>query len=329
MAIDRRDIELQQATHIAMTQMMGVKPGENVLIVSDTELSPRIADALVRGAYAVGAEVAHILYPSRAVSGTEPPPIVAKAMAASDVFIAACVKSITHTLARKEACAAGARGATWPAVTEEIVLRLVPVDYTEVARRCHAIADRWDQADNVVITAPDGTNLTLKATGRKASRRSGICHNPGEFNQIPGVSSIAPLEGTPEGTIVVNASMTITENPTDNLLTEPMRWTVENGKIVKIEGGSQAMQFKQMLAELNDANSYQVCEIGIGFHPTAIITGAVMEDERAAGVVHFGLGTNITHGGTIKAKAHLDGCLQGATLLMDGIPVVKDGKLVI
>ena len=54
-----------------------------------------------------------------------------------------------------------------------------------------------------------------------------------------------------------------------------------------------------------------------------------MEDERAAGVVHFGLGTNITHGGTIKAKAHLDGCLQGATLLMDGIPVVKDGKLVI
>lgn len=329
MAVDRRDIELQKAAHIAMTQMMGVKPGENVLIVSDTELSPRIADALVRGAYAVGAEVSHILYPSREVSGTEPPKVVAEAMKASDVFIAACIKSITHTLARKEACAAGARGATWPAVTEDIVLRLVPVDYTEVSRRCHAIADRWDKAEDVVITSPDGTNLTLKATGRKASRRSGICHNPGEFNQIPGVSSIAPIEGTPEGTIVVNASMTITEDPQDNYLTEPMKWTVAKGKIVEIQGGAQAMKFKRMMEQLNDENSYMVCEVGIGFHPTALISGEVMEDERAAGVVHFGLGTNITHGGTLMAKAHLDGCLRGATLVMDGETVVKDGKLVI
>ena len=54
----------------------------------------------------------------------------------------------------------------------------------------------------------------------------------------------------------------------------------------------------------------------------------MLDDEGAFGVVHIGVGTNITLGGVIKAKTHYDLLMYKPTLIIDGKEILKDGNLV-
>ena len=66
----------------------------------------------------------------RATDGTEPPRRDRRRDArACDVFIAPTTRSLSHTTARKRASEAGARGATMPGVTEDMLARVMAVDF--------------------------------------------------------------------------------------------------------------------------------------------------------------------------------------------------------
>ena len=90
-------------------------------MVTDEEKRP-IGEAL----YAAGRELglkAHLLVmPFTGTSGAEPTAFVAEAMKMADIVVCPTKHSLTHTAARKEACAAGARVATLPGITEEMFL---------------------------------------------------------------------------------------------------------------------------------------------------------------------------------------------------------------
>ena len=83
---------------------------------------------------------------------------VAAAMAACDVFIAPTVKSLSHTEAAAGACEAGARGATMPGVTEDMLARVMAIDFDQMAARSHAVAQllepRHLRAHQLPATAP-------------------------------------------------------------------------------------------------------------------------------------------------------------------------------
>ena len=55
-------------------------------------------------------------------------------MAAADVVLAPTVQSLSHTAARKRASEAGARIATLPGVTEEMLARVMSADMDELRR---------------------------------------------------------------------------------------------------------------------------------------------------------------------------------------------------
>ena len=50
-------------------------------------------------------------------------------------------RSLSHTVARKRASEAGARGATMPGVTEDMLARVMAVDFDTMAARSKAVAD--------------------------------------------------------------------------------------------------------------------------------------------------------------------------------------------
>ena len=111
----------------------------------------------------------------RATDGTEPPPPVAAALAACDVFIAPTSRSLSHTSARKRASEAGARGATMPGVTEEMLARVMAIDFDLMAARSKAVADaarprhagRTSRARAAPISSwrsPDGRGSPTTAT---------------------------------------------------------------------------------------------------------------------------------------------------------------------
>src|SRR5262249_58878221 len=91
----------------------------------------------------------------------EPPAAVAAAMLASSVVIAPTVQSLSHTAARKAASDAGARIATMPGVTEEMLARVMGADMGELRRRGEAVCAALDAGAEARITCAGGSDLRL------------------------------------------------------------------------------------------------------------------------------------------------------------------------
>ena len=175
--------DLAPAVRTVIEKCLAVKAGEDVVVVVDPA-TRAIGDALRDEAAAVGADAVLIVMDERATHGTEPPPAVAAALAACDVFIAPTSKSLSHTSARKRATDNGARGATMPGVTEDMLARVMAVDFDTMAARSKAVADVLDRGTRARVTCPKGTDLELALDGRAGSRttassargaRSGTC----------------------------------------------------------------------------------------------------------------------------------------------------------
>src|SRR5829696_5910896 len=121
----------------------------------------------------------------RDVDGQEPPAAVAAALAAARVFIAPTRRSLSHTGARKVASDAGARGATLPGVTEDMLARLMAADVPLMAARSRAVADLLTGAERAHVTCPRGTDLAVDLTGRSGIADDGDLRAEGAFGNLP------------------------------------------------------------------------------------------------------------------------------------------------
>ena len=121
--------------------------------------------------------------------------------AAADVVLAPTVQSLSHTAARKAATEAGARVATLPGVTEEMLARVMSADMDGLRRKGRAIAELLTAGREARITCPNGSDLRLGLEGRTGIPDAGELTEPGAFGNLPcGEGFIAPVEGTRRGT---------------------------------------------------------------------------------------------------------------------------------
>lgn len=311
---------LVAAANTALRTCLAVKPGETVLVVTDV-LKRNIGVALWEVAKSLGAEamLAEIIPRSR--NGEEPPAPIAALMAASSVVLCPTSKSLTHTAARREACAHGARIATLPGITEDMMIRTLAADYKAIAERSERLAVELERGSEVHITNPAGTDIRLVRGDRKPKPDTGFYHHPGDFGNLPaGETFFAPIEGTAQGTIVFEGAMAGVGK-----LKKPIRIVVKDGLAVEITGGSEAQQLNDLIAPLGEA-ARNIAELGIGTNDCAKITGAILEDEKVMGTVHLALGDNMSMGGAVSVASHLDGLILKPTVYVDGRMIMEAGK---
>jgi len=314
--------DLRAAAKVVVEQCLNVRPDEQVLIVIDT-LQQEIGRVLLEASESAGAEVILMEMTPRRNHGQEPPHSVAAAMLKADVAILATSKSLSHTNARKEATKAGARIASMPMITTEIMARTLNGDYLKMSEQCARYADAIENAKQIHITSPAGTDLCLSLSGRKAHQDVGILNNSGSMGNLPaGEVYAAPLEGTSEGVLVIDGSMAGI-----GILTEPLRINVRKGYAEEISG-KDAEALKAILG-VYGRDAYNIAELGLGMNPKAIISGNVLEDEKIMGTVHIALGDNVSMGGTVSVPSHLDGIVLSPTLEVDGRLIIKEGKLIL
>lgn len=315
---------LHQAALTAARDCLGLKKHETVLIVTD---APRrkIGLALYEVCRDLAAETLLMEMQPRRVNGAEPPPAITAAMKSVDVVICPTSTSLTHTDARRAACAAGARVGTMPGITEDVMIRTMRADYHAIARLTEKIAAILDAGQVAHVTTPAGSDIRLPIGGIKAKPSTGLVLSPGTYGNLPsGEAFLMPREGEAEGVFVVDGSLAGIGLITD----APVRITVEKGMAVKIEGGEQARQFNATVDSLGPA-ARNLAELGVGTNHMAEIKGTVLEDEKVLGTVHLALGNNISMGGTCNIGFHVDGILLKPTLTIDGEVILKDGKMVI
>jgi len=298
---------------------MGVRRGERVLVVTDPPRL-RIGRAIQTAALEKGARCTLICMPVTKRHGDEPPDFVGYSMRISDVVIAPTTFSITHTRARREATKAGARIATMPMITEDMMLRgAMQADYREVGRITRRIAGLLEGGETVEVTTRAGTDISFSIKGRMAYLDTGIYRRPGEFGNLPaGEVAFAPLEGTAEGRVVVDGAM-------GGKLHGKIEIEVTRGFAEKISGRSSG----RIMGILRGAgkNARNIAEFGIGTNPSARLIGNVLEDEKVLGTCHIALGDNSSFGGRVRAGVHIDGILLRPTVKVDGKILLKDGAL--
>lgn len=311
--------DLKPAAETVVRRCLAVKPGEDVLVIADPH-TRSIGETLRDEAAAVGGDAVLALMDERETDGTDPPRPIAAALCACDVFIAPTFRSISHTPARKRATDAGARGATLPGVTEDMLARLMAGDFDQMTARSRAVAAVLDQGNTARVICPRGSDLTLDLTGRRGIADDGDLTAPGAFGNLPcGEGFIAPLGG--EGLIVASSVGPL------GISEEPTRVTVENGHVVAAEGGL-GPQWLKMLEAHGDAGR-NLAELGVGTNERARLTGLVLEDEKLLGTVHVAFGASAGIGGTVSVPIHLDIVVLDASLEVDGRAVLEAGRFVL
>ena len=229
-----------------------------------------------------------------------------------------------------------------PGITIESFCRTVPIDYAALRSVCGAIQNLLTRAEKVVVTAPGGTNIVVGLHGRTAKSDDGDFSAKGSGGNLPaGEAYISPQNGTTEGTIVFDGSMTL--NSGDILIQEPIVCTVKGGFVNSIDGGVEARLLWDTIAEaernslllekqgrlgagngpIYARNARNIGELGIGLNEAARITGNMLEDEKAIHTCHFAIGHNYDE--DAPALIHLDGLVRNPTIIAqmpDGTHIV-------
>lgn len=327
-AIDPRALDADESKMLdaVMRQSLGVAAGERVLVVTDPSRQT-LGELLARGALRVTQHVQLLLMPEAPDHGSEPPGRVAEAMAEADVCFLPTSKSLSHTHARQQASAAGARVASMPSITYEMAMRTLRVDYGAIARTSEALAVLLTSADSVHLSAPGGTDLHLDLDGRKGFADTGVFTLPGAFGNLPaGEAFIAPLEGRAHGTVVFDAALPV-DDPDDAVSAAPMVIEVRDGLAMSVSGpGAQDLQ--AVFDRLGD-DARNIAELGIGTNPATRISGNVLECEKVVGTAHVALGNSLHIGGATDVPFHSDGVINRPTILAGDAPLIEDGHLAV
>ncbi|HGY55812.1 MAG TPA: aminopeptidase [Caldithrix abyssi] len=316
--------EMKQAARTALTTCLGLKGDESLLIVTDDN-KLAIGKALYEEGQNLAREALMLVMPPAEVNGQEPPPAVAEMMAVHDVVVCPTTKSVTHTDARRKACKQGARVATMPGITEDIMIRTLKADYNEIARRTLKLSEILDAGRIARVTTSLGTDIVLPIEGIKAISSTGLILEKGQGGNLPsGESFLMPEEGKSNGVFYIDASVATI----GKIETQPIKVVVENGYAVSIEGGLEAEKLRAALEPFGQAGR-TIAELGIGTNHEASITGLILEDEKVMGTIHIAFGNNISMGGTCNVGVHIDGVITRPTVYVDERCIMDEGKLLV
>jgi leucyl aminopeptidase (aminopeptidase T) len=310
------DAALADAAETAVGQCLNLASDESLLVVTD-DRRERVGDALYEAGRDVTDDASVIRYPPGDQHGEEPPVPVPAAMRDVDAFLAPTTKSLSHTRARSRASEAGARGATLPGITEEVMVAGLDADYEAIARHCRDVLEQLGDAEEVRVTTESGTDITFRPGDRDWLSDTGLVHDEGAFSNLPAGEVFVSPESA-DGTYVVDGTMM-----PHGLLDAGQKLTfeVEDGQVTHISDDGVGEQVETAAEEVGDA-AYNLAELGIGTNVgVGELVGSVLLDEKAAGTVHVAVGDDAGIGGDVDAPLHLDGIIREPTVYADGTEV--------
>ncbi len=362
------DKELLDAAHVAINNVLEVKEGETVLIVSNPSIDvSTISKALYDASVEAGAETTILFQPTKSQLDFANGSVLGALRTDPDVLISISEEKLgKDKTSIKEPIKAGdntydhyfnyllgekkSRSFWSPSVTLDIFKRSVPVDYAKLRDECARIKEVLDRGEVVHIDAPSGTNLDIGIRGRKARSDDGKFSEPGSGGNLPaGETFISPELASSRGKILFDGS--IASDKGIIIIKKPIECEVDAGLVTGIHGGDEAAKLRDTIqrarertAEFVDqgklpkeeldhymTNTANLGELGIGLNHKATMIGNMLEDEKVYGTCHIAIGANYDN--DAKALIHLDGLIRSPTITVIGPNfqeiIMKDGKLVI
>lgn len=317
-----------------MGNLMGVKAGEEVLIVIDPQTDMRMANAIAGAVSRLGAEYGIYMMPIRGKDkATIFPKSLELGMDACDVFVGMTTASgaAIYNNHLKE-------------LINEKKLREVSIclrsidnftrggalaDYEKVYADGEKLQKIWRGKKTAHIVTPAGTDLYMEMNQMEPIIECGIARNPGDaMAWSDGEVSLGPVIGTTHGKLVIDGPICYYGCPTI-----PVELKIEGGRIVEVVGGDPKIckEIRRQIAEVKDSDN--IAEIGLGLNPACLFNGDFEEEKKARGTCHIAMGNGFYYGQPARSTVHIDMVQYNPTVIFDeGAPtetlIVKDGKVV-
>lgn len=329
------EYELGKAADILTGELFKLKPGETFVITADTESNPHVVNATARAAFSIGAKPMVIWLASPLGVGKVADPMLpvdslVGALKGADAWVEFnnqwLLYSTPHEIAMKEN--KKLRYLNMVGMNPDMMVRCIGrVNHPTLKTFLEKAAKKIRSAEKIHMSSPGGTDLEFKnVEGRGAMVRDGYADKPGTY-MMAGFIAWAPDLDSVNGTLVFDGSVV----PPCGKLEEPIRCTIEAGKFVKFEGGTQARQLEMYLKGLNHPQMLRLAHSSFGFHPGAKLTGDIVEDERIWGCTEWGLGQVGAHlipPDGISAPSHTDGQSLNSTVILDGRLFTEKGEVI-
>jgi leucyl aminopeptidase (aminopeptidase T) len=303
---------------------LAVRPGEQVVLLTDDGTDEAVVDGLREGVGARGAVPVVARIPTPRLPGSEPPTTVAAMMFEAGAIIELTSLFIGSSLARRRATGNGARYLAMPGVRLETFRDDGPltVDFAGLRARVEDVGAAWTRAQTFRLTTPAGTDLHGSIEGRPGRVLHGLACSGGDYMAPPDIEAgTAPLEGSTNGIVVVDADLLFMgKGP----LPEPVVLHIRDGELAGVEG-SERYRLTEMIDRCSDSRMSNLAEVSMAFNPAGRVCSVAMETESALGTAHIALGNSLAYGGTVDAVAHLDCVMRDATLELDGETVLVAG----
>ena len=329
------EYEIGRAADILCRELFKLKPGETFAVTADTESDARVVEAVARAAFAVGAKpmviwLASPLGVGKAADPMLPVKALSAALKESDAWVEFnnqwLLYSTPYEIATREnenlryLCLVG--------MNPDMMTRcLGRVDYPNLKVFQETIRDMTKKARHMKLTTPAGTNVEFdNDPTRPMICEVGYADTPGS-HMLAGQIGWSPIFDTINGIIAFDGSIV----PPVGLVKEPVKLHVEKGKIMKIEGGKDAVDYEAWLRSFNDPNMFNMAHVCYGFNPGAKLTGNILEDERVWGCTEWGVGyvgPMLAPPKGIPAASHSDGICLNTSVWLDGVQITDKGKIV-
>ncbi len=307
---------LIRAANIVIDECLAVRTGERAVVITDEPC--RAVGVAIWTSLQRKTDPLLIEMMPRKIHGEEPPEIVAQALKNCDVFIVPASRSLTHTQARIVANRNGARGATMPGITVDMMFRALNADYSRINRLTRKVGRMLNDAQRAYVESETGTKLKMDLGSRKCCLDTGIVRHKGSFSNLPaGEAYVAPVETKSAGVVVVDGSFA----PIGEIK-KPLTIEVEGGRITNIRGNRRMSSIFRRYGR----GERTLCEFGIGTNYRARITGNVLEDEKVLGTIHVAFGNNLAFGGRNRASIHLDAVIRKPSVWLDDRLIIRKGK---
>ena len=311
--------KLLKAAENAITNSLALKKGERFLLVTDKQ-KLAIAEALAHWAGRVGAETTTYLMtetlrpikaPTRQFEN-----LCENASATAYVLDARIEEKPFRGYMVRTGVSHG-RICMMPGLTEEMMARLIDIDFGEMDRLTRKIAAVLSDADDVRVENPEGTRIEFSVKDRRWKIDNGDISKKGMHGNLPsGECFTAPVEESFSGKLVISLI-------DDRLGRGEMIF--DKGRLTDFSGAG----IEEILAHIGDDPSGRIIgEFGIGTNSKARICPNMLEAEKAFGTAHFAIGDSYGIGKN-SSSHHYDALVDRVSIYAKGRYIMKDGRFLI
>ena len=320
-----------------------VQPGDRLLVITDDAMDPLVWQAMMAAINEKGGEVVLCMWPRLTHHFADPPKMAIEAARGADSIIALTTTALSSGApgAREMKAVSGAPVCLMEELTVEILTdgggRANLEQVKEISALGSRVGEVYDRGKRIHILSDEGTDLTAEIGGMPPG------YYEERWGRIPfgrnkktgklgggtwpwGEAHIEPVPGTANGTMVWE----LTAQFPPGRWRHPVALTIKDGRVVDIQGKTEAEQVRWFLETYGDENSWLVGgEIALGLNKLCQPNSdSVRSWKKHYGAMHFGIG----HGADrkqIKSVLRLEGIIEKVTMVVDDTVICEKGKILV